>query len=341
LSKDSSFAYAIGRIRAIEKRLLDKGKFDRMIESKTPEEAIKVVAEAGYAESSSFSGNIVDYEIVLKEEERKLFSLLKEISSQSEVFDIFMLKNDYHNIKVILKSEFLEIEVDDSLLNTGIIPVSQLRVIITDRDFDKLSQFLKDSSEHMKNSIEEVIDTFSRTKDPRQIDLILDRYYFNHILELSEKNGFSYVEDLVKIIIDTTNIKTYLRVRNLNMTLELLEKSLIPGGTISNTVFLENYEKSPETLLQATKHTKYYNLFSECINSYILKGSFARLEKLLDDYVINFVKKSKFKTLGIEPLIGYLVGKENEIKNLRIVMVGKINNISNNIIRERLRETYV
>jgi V/A-type H+-transporting ATPase subunit C len=109
LSKDSSFAYAIGRIRAIEKRLLDKGKFDRMIESKTPEEAIKVVAEAGYAESSSFSGNIVDYEIVLKEEERKLFSLLKEISSQSEVFDIFMLKNDYHNIKVILKSEFLEI----------------------------------------------------------------------------------------------------------------------------------------------------------------------------------------------------------------------------------------
>ena len=45
MSKDSSFAYAIGRIRAIEKRLLDKGKFDRMIESKTPEEAIKVVAK--------------------------------------------------------------------------------------------------------------------------------------------------------------------------------------------------------------------------------------------------------------------------------------------------------
>jgi len=341
LYKDSNFAYAIGRVRAIEKRLLDKGKFDRMIESRTPEEALKVATEAGYTESSSFSGNAVDYEIMLKEEERKLYTLLKEISSGSEVFDIFLLKNDYHNIKVILKSEFLEIEIDDSLLNTGLIPVSELKTIILDRDFNKLSQLLKDSSEHMKNSIEEVIDTFNRTNDPRHIDLILDKAYFNHILNLSEKYGYSYVKDLIKIIIDTTNIKTFVRIKSLNMTFDLLKRSLISGGDIDISVFLENYEKGSETLLQKTKHTRYYNLISECIGSYMEKESFARLEKLLDDYIINFVKKSKYKTLGIEPLIGYLVGKENEIKNLRIVMVGKINNISNNIIRERLRETYV
>lgn len=339
--KDPNFAYAVGRIRAIEKRLLDKGKFERMIESKAPEEVLKVASEAGYTESSSFSGNAVDYEVMLKEEERKLYTLLKEISAGSEVFDIFLLKNDYHNIKVILKSEFLGIEVDDSLLNTGVIPDSELKKIILDRDFDKLSQFLKDSSEHMKSSIEEVIDTFNRTNDPRHIDLILDRAYFKHILDLSEKYGYSYVEDLIKIIIDMTNIKTFIRVKSLNMAIDLLKRSLIPGGIIDSSVYLESYEKGLEALLEKTKQTGYYNLISECINSYMQTGNFARLEKLLDDYVIDFVKKSKYKTLGIEPLIGYMIGKENEIKNVRIVMVGKINNISNDIIRERLRETYV
>ncbi|MDK2799758.1 MAG: V/A-type H+/Na+-transporting ATPase subunit [Clostridiales bacterium] len=44
---------------------------------------------------------------------------------------------------------------------------------------------------------------------------------------------------------------------------------------------------------------------------------------------------------GIEPLVAYLMAKENEIKIVRIIMVGKINNISNEIIRERLREAYV
>jgi len=35
------------------------------------------------------------------------------------------------------------------------------------------------------------------------------------------------------------------------------------------------------------------------------------------------------------------MAKETEIKNARIIMVGKINNISNDVIRERLRESYV
>jgi len=334
LPENSNFAYAIGRIRAIEKRLLDKGKFDRMIDSKSPEEALKVIAEAGYNESSAFSGNISDYESMLKEEEKRLYALLKEISSNSEVFDIFLLKNDYHNIKVMLKSEFLGIETDNGLLNAGTIPISNMKMVIIDRNFIKLPIY-------MKESIEEALDNFSKTKDPRQIDLILDSAYYAHIVELSSKSGYIYLKKLVEVMIDMTNIKTYLRIRNLNMTLDLLKKSLIPGGTMEDSVFFSNFGKSLDELLEKTKKTKYYNILSEGIESHAKHGSFSKLEKLADDYIINIVKKTKYNTFGIEPLIGYLIAKETEIKNLRIVMVGKINNISNDIIRERLRKSYV
>jgi V/A-type H+-transporting ATPase subunit C len=56
------------------------------------------------------------------------------------------------------------------------------------------------------------------------------------------------------------------------------------------------------------------------------------LEKLSDNYIMAYVRKALFTAFGLEPLIGYLIAKENEIKNLRIIMVGKINGISNDII---------
>lgn len=334
LSIDSNFAYAIGRIRAIEKRLIDKGKFDRMIDSKTPEEALKTIAEAGYSETSSILDNVREYESILKLEGKRLYALLKDITSDSEVFDIFLLKNDYHNIKVILKSEFLEIEIDDNLLTWGTIPIEQIKALIIDRNFANLSIY-------MKESIEDSLDIFSITKDPRQVDLILDRAYFKHILDIARKSGFPYISQLIETMIDTTNIKTYLRIKNLNMSLDLLSRALIPGGMLDNSILLDNLDKSLDELLEKTRKTKYSNLMVDGIADYTIKGNFSKLEKLIDDQIIGIVKKTKYNALGIEPLIGYLVAKETEIKNLRIVMVGKINNIPNEIIRERLRETYV
>ena len=45
--------------------------------------------------------------------------------------------------------------------------------------------------------------------------------------------------------------------------------------------------------------------------------------------------------LGPEPVIAYLLAKENEIKIIRIIMVGKINRLPTEEIRERLRDVYV
>jgi len=329
-----AYAYAIGRIRVIEKKLLDKGKLDRMIDSKSPDEALKVIVESGYVESSTLAGNAGEYENLLREEEKRLYGLLREVTSDDELFNIFLLKNDYHNIKVLLKSEFLAIEANDNLLVSGTMPPMHIKTAINERELDRLPLY-------MKEAIDECLDTFSRTNDPRQIDLILDKAYFRHIVEISEKSGHEYVKELVKIIIDLTNIKTFIRIKNLNMSADLLSRSLIPGGTIADSFFTENMDTNMEVFVEKIKNSPYFNICSQGISNYVNTGNLSRLEKLADDYIINFVKKSRYKTLGIEPLIGYLVAKENEIKNVRIIMVGKINNISGDIIRERLRDTYV
>ncbi len=332
---DNNYAYAIGRIRVIEKRLLDKAKFDRMIDSKSPVEALKILFEAGYGETSADTGDkTFEYEKLLKEEQKNLYSLLREITDESEVFDIFLLRNDYHNIKVILKSEFLGQEDGNNLLNSGTLSTSYIKTAIRERNFEDLAIT-------MREAIEECIDTFNRIHDPQQVDLILDKACFWHMSELADRIGHYFIKDVLNIIIDLTNINIFLRLKNLNIVGEFLRKSLISGGVIDKNIFLENMESDIEGFLESIKGSPYENVCRAGIDDFIDKGSLTGFEKLADNYVINFVKKVKYKTLGIEPLIGYFIAKENELKNVRIIMVGKINNIAPDIIRERMRESYV
>ena len=56
--------------------------------------------------------------------------------------------------------------------------------------------------------------------------------------------------------------------------------------------------------------------------------------------MVGVLKSSRFVPFGIEPVLSYLVAKENEAQAIRIVMASKIAGIAPEKITERLRETY-
>ena len=53
------------------------------------------------------------------------------------------------------------------------------------------------------------------------------------------------------------------------------------------------------------------------------------------------MKNSKYIPLGIEPIFAYMFAREIEVKNLRLILTGKVNNVDKKIINERLRDCYV
>lgn len=61
----------------------------------------------------------------------------------------------------------------------------------------------------------------------------------------------------------------------------------------------------------------------------------------MDNYLIELIKPSLTINFGPEPLFSYVLAKEAEIKILRIIMVSKLNKLSPDAIRERLRDLYV
>lgn len=77
------------------------------------------------------------------------------------------------------------------------------------------------------------------------------------------------------------------------------------------------------------------------IEEYKNTSSLSNFEKYVDDYLMDLIKETNSINYGAEVIFAYLIAKEVEIKNLRLVLVGKVNDLPFEFIKERLREVYV
>ena len=332
--KDIDFAYASARVRAVENSLFDKAKLDRMIDAQSAMDAARVLIDADYGVSSAeLNENVYNYERLLSEELEKAYALISEISPQKEILDVLRIRNDYNIIKIILKAEFLGTS-DFQLSDTGSICVEKLKTMVRERSFSDLDN-------DMRDAVEESIDVYGRTNDPQAIDIILDVSCYKLMKKSAEHIQNDFLTVLVEAMIDLINIKIFIRLKALNKQTDFFNKTFLYGGKLDKSLFINNLDTQLEVFQEALKYTPYGDAAEKGIENYRNTGSMTILEKVFDNYIIEYIKKSKHISMGLEPLIGYLVAKENEIKNIRIIMIGKINNISPETIRERLRENYV
>ncbi|MBN2852149.1 MAG: V-type ATP synthase subunit C [Clostridia bacterium] len=324
MQREINYAYAVGRIRVAENAMLDKNKYERMIDQPSVDDCLRVLYEAGYQEAR-------EYEDILKNESIKTYHYLSQISPEPDVFRMFQYKNDTHNIKVLLKDEFSNKESDHLLLENGSYEVASLKVMIRERYFKDLPQLLKEA-------ILQVIEQYSKTKDPQIIDILLDQAYFRLFQSLSTTTRNAYLINLARIQIDMTNISAFIRIKSKMEDLELLSKVLIDGGTIDKKEYSRYFQEQIDVFKEKIAVTAYAEIMEQSFDNGF---NITKLEKACDNFLMKYLRKSKNKAFGIEPLIGYMVGKETEIRNVRIILVGKINHIDNDIIRERLRTSYV
>lgn len=328
------YAYATARIRAREIKLLESSRFDRMIEAPSAEEAFKVLSEAEYGAGGSSFESVFSYETILAGEMKKTYSLLEEIAPQIEVIRALQRRHDYFNVKVLLKAEFSDQKPPAILMETGTLDHENISRIIRERDYKELPPILQEA-------IAEVYDVFSRTKDPQAVDLILDKASYLQFTSDFKEFDNPFLQELAEIIIDITNIKMFIRARSLNKAWDFLQKLLLEGGGIAEKVYFENSDKPIDSFVSEIRFTRYGKAVYKGWEIYKVKKNISALERLLDDSLMEFIRRAKLITMGVEPFIAYIYAKEAEIKNARIIMTGKINGLANDLIRERLRSVYV
>ncbi len=318
------YPYAVAKIKVKENQLLTNANLEQLATENNIERIVSTLIEKEY--EFDIVERYEDYEIVLKKAEENLYKLIKEIVEEKEIAQIFLSKNDYYNIKLIIKSQIQSKEYKNNLIDSGTISKEEISSIMENKEYDRLDK-------NIKQAINETINLYEKTKLPFIIDSILDKACFSNMKKLAENIDNKFILKYIQKLIDITNIKTFFRVRKIYKDAFIFEVSYIEGGKINLKTFMESLNEEEQNL-------KYRFIgFSDTIEQAIY--NYESLDKFCDNYIMNYMKEAKLKALTIEPILAYIYAKQTEFKNIRIIFTGKLNKISTEKIKERLRESYV
>lgn len=321
-------------VRVLEKRLLDKAFFDRLIEAKDLQEALRILQDSWYQPFVAKLGRPEDYEKALTEAQDAFYAEASTLSPDGKIISVPELQFIYHNLKVLVKEYVLK------------KPLNELFVSVGDLDIPKLRSGVEEGKasyevEYWYRQVKECIDLFEETKDPQVIDIYFDNKYFEELAKLADEIGAPMIVEYVEDLIDFTNIKTLLRCSNQKRDWEFVKKVIIHGGNI-DMVKLERYfqeKMSSESLI--FRPYRIYFAVKNGLEAYESTGTLSVFDKLMDNYFIGKLKDAKMINYGPEVIFAYEMAKGFEIKNLRIVLMSKLAGLSPDVIRERMRESYV
>ncbi|MDD2495429.1 MAG: V-type ATP synthase subunit C, partial [Tissierellia bacterium] len=306
--KETDYLFSTARVRSVEKYMLSREKAEKMIDAKTNDDALRILFECNYNSgkvNDKISPN--DYDSLLSQEHKRTYEFITSIAPEEESFNIFLYPYDYHNLKVLMKSEYLDIDSSELLVDTGSIDLNTLKYAIKERDFSNLS-------ENMSSAVSYIIEEFPKNKDPQLIDIILDKYLYDEMLKASKKINNKFINDYIVMQIDIINLKTYVRLKKMNKSWDFFTKVFIEGGKIPEQFFIKYYDETFEDFGDELFVYGYKETFLEGIEGLNESGKFTTLEKLFDNKIMEHVKSAKYISYGIEPLVAYLIAKENEIK---------------------------
>lgn len=326
------YGQSVVTIRILEKRLLTRNRLERMIEAQTPEEVLKLLGETEYSQDMADIHGSQDYEIILKRETERVFSIVRNMIKNTGIVDVLSLKYDYHNLKVLLKSKITGKDFSSLLMQAGTIEASKFKV--------KFETQSNDLPQEIMEAIDEVQKDFEENHNPQRIDIIVDKHYFRNLSRLAKEIDVKVITDYVEGLIDFQNMITLFRVQKQKRDARFLETVIFEGGTISKNKIVASINDNTDTILNKFKKEKLGTYLVKGLEAFSETKRLSELEKISDNYLMELNKESKYVVFGPEPLFTYLVAKEREINAVRMIMVSKINNISSDKIRERLRETY-
>ena len=122
---------------------------------------------------------------------------------------------------------------------------------------------------------------------------------------------------------------------------DFFRKVFLEGGTIDEKVFTGNYEEAIPQLAEKLAPYGFREIVAKGGGLAAETGKYTLLEKLCDDMRIRYLADAKYITAGPEPIAAFYLAKESEIKNLRMILTGKLSKTPEETMKERLRETYV
>ncbi len=333
LGLESKYAYATGRVRVLETRLLDRGRIDRMIDASDLESSLKVLAEAGYARAELSEKVHPSIDDIIAGEEGRLATLVRETTPEPRLIDFITARWDHHNLKTMLKAKLHRVPPEKAVARHGMVDLAVIERAIEGE--------ARDLPHHLAEALRAAKAAHDVRAVPETIDIVVDREMYTYLLARAREISIPYLEGLVRTEIDMLNLSAFFRSRRMGRDKGLVAEALVPGGRISPTKLVALYEQPPEAVAGGLAGTGCEVVARQAASALAEGKPLAELERLSEAAMWERIRKARYVPLGPEPLIGYMFAKLHELKLVRLILVGKTSGMARESMRERLRDVHV
>lgn len=316
----TDYLYLSARLRAKEASLVGKEELSRYATMKDAAEiTAALVAEGKFPADTPREAALL---AMLQEG----FSTVREAAPDPDAFAFLQYPYDAHNVKTVLKCHFAKRSPDALLLDVGTVPVS------------KLSDIPASVPAALPNNLREAVgkarEAYEKTADPREIDFILDAACFADMAQAVMK--LPCAERLVRARAEMTNLRTARRVLAMQAGAQgeqILSHAFLPGGVSDKEDLLAAYREGREALDALISKGEFFRVFES--------EDPAEIDREIDNAYLQLAREIARVPFGAEVAVGYLVGVEYAVKNLRILLVAKETGADTATLNGRLRENYV
>jgi V/A-type H+/Na+-transporting ATPase subunit C len=222
---------------------------------------------------------------------------------------------------------------------------SSLKVIFDAGTFLEEMEEIRDSKEldvFLKKEAESLINSMSDLFLEENVKKVAEEEYFPEIaLDKAKQTGYSFIIDYVRHRIDLGNLKMLARIKYLQLSQEKLRSILMDGGFLQIDRIMKFHDLSYSDINEGLKYSPYFEVWSQGMDALQEKESFADMEREFEDFMMRYLRKSRYIVFGPEPVFTYVLAKKKELDLFRIVGIGKINHLPVELLKTRISETYV
>ena len=308
------YAFSVASVRARETELLDKAFYESLINCENYDKAKDLLKNKGLVQRKE---TVIDD---LEQIKINTWEYIRNLCQKEDIPYFLIVKNDYHNLKAIIKSLASDGEWKRFIIEPSLWSADFIAEKIEKSEFYNLPYEISKTAQR----------AYELFRESQIMDMYIDREGADMAVELAKKSKNNFSIKLAKFFCDMGNIKTAMRLTEMKNKNALIDYCLSKEGNIDafllKKAILKGFDEVEKYVGQI-----YPKQFSTPL------GFELTYEKLLSDLLSNAQRVS----FGTEPLIAYYIAVELEIKRLKLILTVKRGQLPNSVARERLGEMYV
>ena len=338
-----NYPYVCARVKGKKSKLISKDSYARILKMETPSIS-RLLGEGQYREQmlalgAKYSG--VDLiEMATRNNLAEVFTQIIEFSEGNlrTMISRFLDRWDVWNIKTIIRGKSYGAaneEIIEDLIPAGSFSTEFLRKLAeketVEEVMEELENTIYDLALQEAKGEEEEFPPISVFED------VLDRAYYSFLLEVvpPTTEPMKLFRMFIRKEIDMINLRTLLRTRE---DAERIERDVfIEGGLELSKEELDTFMPlSLEDLLPRLQKYSFYDDISGPLKEVKTKGLNDVARALEKHHQRQASRYSNFHPLSILPVLDYMILKEIEVENIRIIARGKRDGLSESTIRDLL-----